>query len=81
MSFRRLKNFYIVILITKNNLKNKMTAFYARDMFLKDLNNSIYSKLKTDFSTGINILSGGTALYYHSAFLFQCSILFFQNHL
>ena len=39
MSFRRLKNFYIIILITKNNLKNKMTAFYARDMFLKALNN------------------------------------------
>ena len=31
MSFRRLKNFYVIILITKNNLKNKMTAFYARD--------------------------------------------------
>lgn len=44
-----------------------MTVFYARDVFLKALNNSIYAKFKTDFSTGINAFSGG-----HSSTSPQC---------
>lgn len=63
MCFKRFKNCYI-ILITKKNLKNKMTAFYARDVFPKALNNSIYAKFKTDFSIGVKALSGGTALHH-----------------
>lgn len=53
-----------------------MAAFYVRNVFMKSLNNSICAKFKTDFSKGVNALSGGKDLCSQSAFLFQCSIFF-----